>query len=91
MQRRTNLRARYYGRAAADTGWGWDWDGVKYPAGALADVAAVWGLVDRCRDAYGSDCGGGDFRDCGYAASGATGIAGSDCVYDTGELKFRTR
>jgi hypothetical protein len=44
--------------------------------------------VNRSRDAFGgdsSDCGS---RHGGYAASGAAGIAGSDCIYDAGELRF---
>jgi hypothetical protein len=43
--------------------------------------------VNRSRDAFGDsrDCG---CRHGGYAASGAAGIAGSDCIHDAGELRF---
>jgi len=44
--------------------------------------------VNRSRDAFGGDCSDCGCRHGGYAASGAAGIAGSDCIHDAGELRF---
>jgi hypothetical protein len=44
--------------------------------------------VNRSRDVFGGDCSDCGCRHGGYAASGAAGIAGSDCIHDAGELRF---
>jgi hypothetical protein len=44
--------------------------------------------VNPSRDAFGGDCSDCGCRHGGYAASGAAGIAGSDCIHDAGELRF---
>jgi hypothetical protein len=44
--------------------------------------------VNRSRDAFGGDSSDCGCRHGGYAASGAAGIAGSDCIHDAGELRF---
>jgi hypothetical protein len=44
--------------------------------------------VNRPRDAFGGDCSDCGCRHGGYAASGAAGIAGSDCIHDARELRF---
>ena len=44
--------------------------------------------VNRSRGAFRGNSGGCVCRHGEYTASGAAGIAGSDCIHDAGELKF---